>query len=437
MDSNIDIPKAKDKRSKRAKGKDQSIPLLDKVTNQGQERSTDSEASDNPDRLMVNHPTPSEKRELPRDLLQSLNAQERVSVPISRFTKPDNPLQSVLRNIQEKDMATTSESDAPSQSTTDSEFENVALAPSPRKRSNTTTATNVQPQAPSHTNNQDDSTKSSPTKKQDPVSIASRKQEIPKIVSWFAGSSNHTVGSNKPKASKPHDLNISTNRRESLSSKSDNSQSFERTYTEYPFTPKTAIRRESITASSSGSRSSNHGHNRARRSSSELESSFTNSPPRAPRPRMTGINPFLLLLDELQMERVFFDPELDVLNRFCLEYTEMCRATLRSSSMFSRTLPHIERVYNYMREETESASTPVVIKAPPVDRPVLHFELFLDHFRASSTRIHDPKVPLPHFTHGHRLTERRFQDIVKGIFARRAFLGSSLGVSSDDFSKIS
>lgn len=150
----------------------------------------------------------------------------------------------------------------------------------------------------------------------------------------------------------------------------------------------------------------------------------------------SDVNPFEILIEELNLERVFYDPELDILNRFCLEYTELCQQTLKKGIFTIRQLPHHIRVYDSMRKATEDASTPVVDGSPPVSIPMLHYGLFLDHFRASSTRIKDPKIPLPHFTQGHRLTENRFLSIIQGIFDRRQYLASSVGVSQQLLSNI-
>jgi hypothetical protein len=149
-----------------------------------------------------------------------------------------------------------------------------------------------------------------------------------------------------------------------------------------------------------------------------------------------GFNPFELLIEDLKLERVFYDPELDVLNRFCLEYTELCQQTFKGGLFVMRQTSHFERVYQRMKHATEDASTPVVDGHPPVSIPVLHYGLFLDHFRASSTRIRHPRVPLPHFTHGHRLTIDRYKSIVEGIFRRRLYLASSVGVSQQSLDDI-
>nr|BCD56396.1 hypothetical protein [Lichen partiti-like RNA virus sp.] len=148
-------------------------------------------------------------------------------------------------------------------------------------------------------------------------------------------------------------------------------------------------------------------------------------------------SPFEILIKELNLDRVFYDPELDVLNRFCLEYVDLSKLTLNKHWSLIRSEPHFTRVYKYMKEQTEDQGTPAVASPPPISKPVVHFGLFLDHFRASSSRIFDPKVPLPHFSHGHRLNEQRFQKIVEGIFTRRSFLGSSVGVSAEKLSDLS
>jgi hypothetical protein len=172
------------------------------------------------------------------------------------------------------------------------------------------------------------------------------------------------------------------------------------------------------------------------RSSSEHHRSKDRSSNTPQKQYPEGTNPFEILIEELKLERVFFDPELDILNRFCLEYTELCKRTIAKGLFVLRQAPHYERVYEAMRSSTKDASTPVVDGPPPVDIPMLHYGLFLDHFRASSKKIKDPKVPLPHFTHGHRLTQERFKSIVDGIFHRRRFLASSVGVSQEILSDI-
>jgi len=147
-------------------------------------------------------------------------------------------------------------------------------------------------------------------------------------------------------------------------------------------------------------------------------------------------NPFATLLKDLNLERVYYDPELDVLNRFCLEYTELSQQTFKRGFFQIRQTSHYERIFNAMRNVTEDASTPVVDGSPPVSIPVLHYGLFLDHFRATSAKIKNPRVPLPHLTHGHRLTLDRFKSIVEGIFHRRQYLASSVGVSQQSLSDI-
>jgi len=151
----------------------------------------------------------------------------------------------------------------------------------------------------------------------------------------------------------------------------------------------------------------------------------------------SSLSAFEILIQDLNLDRIFFDPELDILNRLCLEYIELSKLTLSKSWISIRSQTHFSRVYQYMKETNTDQGKQAVTSPPPTSKPVVHNELFLDHLRAPSSRIFDPKMPLPHLSHGHRLNEQRFQKIVEGIFTRRHFLGCSVGVSAEKLSDLS
>nr|BCD56395.1 hypothetical protein [Lichen partiti-like RNA virus sp.] len=157
---------------------------------------------------------------------------------------------------------------------------------------------------------------------------------------------------------------------------------------------------------------------------------------RSPPPGYDTSNPFEDLLQEINCQRIFQDPELDILNRFCIEYVGLCKSTISTAILTFSHTKHYKRVYDYMKNSTKFATTPTIITNPSESLPVLHSKLFLGHFRTSSSRAPEPRVPLPHLEHGHLLTEERFRNIVEGIFSRKCFLLSAVGVSTEELSSL-
>jgi hypothetical protein len=138
---------------------------------------------------------------------------------------------------------------------------------------------------------------------------------------------------------------------------------------------------------------------------------------------------YLDLIKKTNLDRVYVDPELDVLNRLCLEYAELCSQTFKKGLFHSRRTSHFERVYNALRVTELERIPSVVEEPPPVSIPVLHYEIFLPSLHHRSLKIKNPSVPMQHLSHGHRLTLERFTSIVKNIFHERQYLASSVGAS--------
>jgi hypothetical protein len=120
----------------------------------------------------------------------------------------------------------------------------------------------------------------------------------------------------------------------------------------------------------------------------------------------------------LGMKRSFFNPELDILNRFCLEYTSIAIKT-DNPGIFFRQLPSYERVFIHMTKRTESVSTPVSSGPVGPEVPVLLTRVFLNEFRIHNSGVSDIGMFTPIFAHQHRISKDRFKAICENVFSKK------------------
>lgn len=143
---------------------------------------------------------------------------------------------------------------------------------------------------------------------------------------------------------------------------------------------------------------------------------------------ITTIDNYLKLTEKLRLRPVFFDPELDVLNRYCLEFTSIAVKTT-PTGFFTLGTPHpIDRVYNYMDKRVNSIGTPVTEEPIGPDVPVLLTQLFLNQFRIRSNGSNDIQLNVPIFSHSNRLSNDRFSAITNAVFDRRSFFFRNIDI---------
>jgi hypothetical protein len=154
--------------------------------------------------------------------------------------------------------------------------------------------------------------------------------------------------------------------------------------------------------------------------------------------RMTSLIPhtdietiklFQNLAEKLKFRPVFFDPELDILNRYCLEFTSIGAKTMDTSLSFFKKENPISRVYKYMDSRVNSTSTPLDEEPLGPDIPVLLTQLFLNQFRVKSNGMNEIKLLIPIFSHSNRLSEERFAAITRAVFDRRDFFYKNIDIA--------
>jgi hypothetical protein len=145
---------------------------------------------------------------------------------------------------------------------------------------------------------------------------------------------------------------------------------------------------------------------------------------------------YLKLIDYLELGRIFFDPELEIINRFCLEYTALCAKTEDHSLFKLRSETHFCRVFNALEERTNSIGTPTDRYHPGPEIPVLLTRLVLGEFRIKSDGKSNANINVPLFSHHQRLDARRFERIVTLVFERKRYFEGRIDVSRHGLSHL-
>jgi len=148
-----------------------------------------------------------------------------------------------------------------------------------------------------------------------------------------------------------------------------------------------------------------------------------------PEDKMQVMNQTKELIYKLGIPRVFYDPEVDLVNRFCLEYTSICVKTDDSGFFTTQSKTHYKRVYDYMDKRTHSMSTPIQSTFCGPEVPVILTKLFLGDFRVNSKGEASIGIIIPIFAHNHKLVPIRFQSIVQNVFARKRMFYKNIDIS--------
>jgi hypothetical protein len=147
---------------------------------------------------------------------------------------------------------------------------------------------------------------------------------------------------------------------------------------------------------------------------------------------------YLELIERLGLERVFHNPEMEIINRFCLEYTALCIKTDDNRFFFFKQERHFKRVFDEMEELTNSVRSPIGDINPGPREPVLITMLFLGKFMMTTDAGEDElaKRMIPLLAHEQRLSFVRFRTIVRTIFDRRDFYYSILSISRHELKQM-
>lgn len=144
----------------------------------------------------------------------------------------------------------------------------------------------------------------------------------------------------------------------------------------------------------------------------------------------------LELVRILGIRRTFFNPELEVINRFCLEYTSICVQTEPKGMITFNYKDHFTRVFEHMDHRVNSTSTPTERTAPGPEIPVLLTRLFLGEFRVTTSGTNRIELPIPALSHNNRLTNDRFKAITKNAFSRKKQYFRFTDISRHDISHL-
>jgi len=135
------------------------------------------------------------------------------------------------------------------------------------------------------------------------------------------------------------------------------------------------------------------------------------------------------LIEKIGIERVFYNPELEIVNRVCLEYTALCASTEPRWSLTSKYHSHFSRVYEAMELRMESASTPIIRSPPSITIPIILTMLLLDRFRIRSNDNVDLETQVPLLSHNHKMGKTKFEAIITQCFNRKAYFERNLDIS--------
>lgn len=138
---------------------------------------------------------------------------------------------------------------------------------------------------------------------------------------------------------------------------------------------------------------------------------------------------YLDLVNLLNIYRTFFDPELEVVNRYCLEHTAICVKT-ESKSMFVNRAPkpHL-RVFQFMEDFISTSSTPLDTEPHGPEVPALLAKLFHGDFRINSKGKNKVGINIPLFSHSHKMTADKFKAITDNVYARKRYFYKNTDIS--------
>jgi len=142
------------------------------------------------------------------------------------------------------------------------------------------------------------------------------------------------------------------------------------------------------------------------------------------------------LVCKLNIHRVFYNPELEIVNRYCLEYSAICVKTESHGSLFSRVPKTYDRVYKFMNEFIDSISTPLDQDPHGPHVPVLLAKLFHNDFRINSQSENRIGIQIPLFSHSHRLSLERFKSITDNVYARKTYFMKRVDISRHNLSHL-
>lgn len=131
---------------------------------------------------------------------------------------------------------------------------------------------------------------------------------------------------------------------------------------------------------------------------------------------------FQFICNELNIREPFTEPELNVLHTMCEEYVQIANLTFAKKKFFVRSLPHEERVYNFLGSRKKSGWLEKAdVGQGVMSSKTLEF-LFSVTIRRRSRRIDGETLNLKGFTKGRTLTVARFSTIMRDAFMRREYL---------------
>jgi len=135
-------------------------------------------------------------------------------------------------------------------------------------------------------------------------------------------------------------------------------------------------------------------------------------------------------LSSMMIKRVFINPELDLLNRFCLEYISITVRTEQHGILtIFKVTEHYKRVFDFMETRIESVSTPIISQTCGPEVPILLTRLFLNQFRIRSRTVEEQFGSIPFLYHNNKMTLNRFTEIVKRAFNRKNYYERRLDIA--------
>lgn len=144
---------------------------------------------------------------------------------------------------------------------------------------------------------------------------------------------------------------------------------------------------------------------------------------------LDAIDAYLHLAEKIKIRSIYFDPELDILNRFCLEFSAIAVKTLPTGVFSLKPGNAVKRVFTFMDKRVNSISTPTDDQPLSPDIPVLLTHLFLNEFRIRSDGTNAIGINVPLFSHSNRLSLDRFDAITRSIFDRRDYFYRNVDIS--------
>lgn len=130
---------------------------------------------------------------------------------------------------------------------------------------------------------------------------------------------------------------------------------------------------------------------------------------------------YIELMKKLGIQRVFYKPEIDIINRICLEYTAQSALLNSNKKWRTRLSNHSSEIYAQIMMKINVIGSPVHEGDPGPEKPIILTEIILGRFRVRSDGTTEIGIEVPLLAHNGSMNEQRFKHMMIEFFKQRDY----------------